>query len=78
MSFSPDLALTGKALTMAWETRGKPADVMYHSDHGSQTVIMALSYKAKHESTRELLGQQPNGTIFPQPEIRMCPELWIR
>lgn len=35
MSFSPDSALTGKALTMAWEARGKPADVMYHSDQGS-------------------------------------------
>ncbi|WP_275267128.1 IS3 family transposase, partial [Pantoea ananatis] len=35
MSFSPDSGLTGKALTMAWEARGKPADVMYHSDQGS-------------------------------------------
>ncbi len=35
MSFSPDSALIGKALTMAWEARGKPADVMYHSDQGS-------------------------------------------
>ncbi len=30
MSFSPDSVLTGKALTMVWEVRGKPADVMYH------------------------------------------------
>ncbi|EKS6179269.1 IS3 family transposase, partial [Salmonella enterica] len=35
MSFSPDSSLTGKALTMAWEARGKPAGVMYHSDQGS-------------------------------------------
>jgi putative transposase len=35
MSFSPDSTLTGKALTMAWEARGKPAGVMYHSDQGS-------------------------------------------
>ncbi len=35
MSFSPDSALTGKALTMAWEARGKPTDVMYHSDQRS-------------------------------------------
>mgnify|MGYP005991436753 CR=1 FL=1 len=35
MSLSPDSKLTGKALTMAFESRGKPKDVMFHSDQGS-------------------------------------------
>ncbi|ELJ9674202.1 IS3 family transposase, partial [Escherichia coli] len=35
MSFSPDSRLTMKALGMAWETRGKPGGVMFHSDQGS-------------------------------------------
>ena len=35
MSFSPDSKLTIKALEMAWETRGKPAGVMFPSDRGS-------------------------------------------
>ncbi len=35
MSFSPDSALTSKALTMAFETREKPKDLMFHSDQGS-------------------------------------------
>lgn len=35
MSFFPDSALTGKALSMAWESRGKPANLLYHSDQGS-------------------------------------------
>lgn len=35
MSFSPDSRFTMKALEMAWETRGKPAGVMFHSDQGS-------------------------------------------
>lgn len=35
MSYSPDSELTGKALSMAWELRGKPKDVMFHSDQGS-------------------------------------------
>ncbi|MGL9773897.1 MAG: IS3 family transposase [Sodalis sp. (in: enterobacteria)] len=35
MSFSPDSRLTIKALEIAWETRGKPAEVMFHSDQGS-------------------------------------------
>ncbi len=37
MSFSPDSRLTMKALEMAWETRGKPGGVMFHSD---QAVII--------------------------------------
>ena len=35
MSFSPDSKLTIRALEMAWEARGKPAGVMFHSDQGS-------------------------------------------
>ncbi|GAA0486608.1 hypothetical protein GCM10009413_23480 [Tatumella punctata] len=31
----PDSALTGKALSMVWEARGKPANLLYHSDQGS-------------------------------------------
>ncbi|WP_104036060.1 IS3 family transposase [Vibrio jasicida] len=34
MSNSPDSALTGKALIMAYESRGKPPGVMFHSDQG--------------------------------------------
>ncbi|AJR06774.1 transposase IS3/IS911 family protein [Photobacterium gaetbulicola Gung47] len=35
MSLSPDTNLTGKALSMAFEARGKPKNVMFHSDQGS-------------------------------------------
>lgn len=35
MSFFPGSSLTGKALSMAWERRNKPANVMFHSDQGS-------------------------------------------
>ncbi len=35
MSFSPDSKLTIRSLEMAWEARGKPAGVMFHSDQGS-------------------------------------------
>ena len=34
MSFSPNSHLTGDALTMAFESRGKPKNVMFHSDQG--------------------------------------------
>ncbi|HEM8303623.1 TPA: IS3 family transposase, partial [Providencia stuartii] len=35
MSFSPDSQLTGKALSMAFESRGKPRNILFHSDQGS-------------------------------------------
>lgn len=34
LSLSPDSELTKRALTMAFEVRGKPKDVMFHSDQG--------------------------------------------
>ncbi len=34
MSFSPDSRLTTDALSMAFELRGKPKEVMFHSDQG--------------------------------------------
>jgi putative transposase len=34
MSYSPDSQLTSDALTMAFESRGRPKDVMFHSDQG--------------------------------------------
>lgn len=35
MSYSPDSELTAKALTMAFESRGKPDGLLFHSDQGS-------------------------------------------
>ena len=36
MSSSPDADLVVKALDHAWEQRGRPETVMFHSDQGSQ------------------------------------------
>ncbi len=35
MSLSPDSELTSDALKIAYESRGRPKDVMFHSDQGS-------------------------------------------
>jgi putative transposase len=35
MSLSPDSALTGQTLSMAFGARGKPKGGMFHSDQGS-------------------------------------------
>lgn len=34
MSHSPDSELTAKALRLAYESRGRPKNVMFHSDQG--------------------------------------------
>jgi putative transposase len=34
MSLSPNSQLTGQALSMAYESRGRPKDLMFHSDQG--------------------------------------------
>lgn len=46
ISLSPDSKLTGKALTMAFESRGKPRNVMFYSDQGRiiQAVITDSYY----------------------------------
>ena len=63
MSFSPDSRLTMKALEMAWETRGKPGGVMFHSDPGQSlyeqavpAVIVAIPDQTEYEPARKLLG----------------------
>ena len=42
LSNSPDSELTGKALTMAYETRYKPTGVMFHSDQGSHYTSLSF------------------------------------
>jgi putative transposase len=43
LSMSPDSALTKKALTMAYESRGEPKGVVFHSDQGCQYT--SLEYR---------------------------------
>lgn len=35
LSYSPDTALASKALRMAYEARGRPQNILFHSDQGS-------------------------------------------
>jgi putative transposase len=57
MSFSPDTKLTAKALTMAYESRGKPKGVIFHSDQGSHYTSrkyrqMLWRYQIKQSMSR--------------------------
>jgi len=59
MSFSPDSKLTMKALEMAWETRGRPSGVMFHSDQGSHytsTEFRQLLWKCRIKQSMSRRG----------------------
>ena len=45
MSFSPDTELTVKALEMAFESRGKPKNLIFHSDQGCHYT--SLKYRQR-------------------------------
>ncbi|SRF85023.1 IS911 orfB [Shigella flexneri] len=48
-----------KALEMAWETRGKPGGVMFHSEQGSHYTsrqFRQLLWRYQNEPARKLLG----------------------
>ncbi len=50
LSTSPDSALTVKALTMAYESRGKPENLLFHSDQGSHyTSIKFRQYLWRYQ-----------------------------
>jgi len=42
LSSSPDSRLTGKALSMAFESRGRPKGLMFHSDQGCHYTSLAF------------------------------------
>lgn len=60
MSFSPDSRLTIKALGMAWEARGKPAEVMFHSDQGSHYTSRQFRQLLWRCRIRQSMSRQGN------------------
>ena len=79
-SLSPDSELVKKALMMAYESRGRPKEVMFHSDQGCQYTSLSFRqllwrYQMTQSMSRRgncweslphevLWAQQPNGTIL--------------
>ncbi|HEJ7510045.1 TPA: IS3 family transposase [Klebsiella oxytoca] len=60
MSFSPDSRLTIKALEMAWEVRGKPAGVMFHSDQGSHYTSRQFRQSLWRYRIRQSMSRRGN------------------
>ncbi len=70
LSLSPDSNLTAKALSIAYELRGKPSDVMFHSDQNCHYTSLKSEWvpkngyksfaEAKHSITKYIIGYFSN------------------
>lgn len=60
MSFSPDAELTKKALEMAFESRGRPRGVMFHSDQGSHYTSKAFRQSLGRYGIKQSLSRRGN------------------
>lgn len=60
LSHSPDADLVSKALTMAYEMRGKPIDVMFHSDQGVQYTSLKFRQLLWRYQMKQSLSRRGN------------------
>lgn len=85
LSNSPDSQLTAKALTMAYESRNRPEEVMFHSDQGSHyTSIMFRQhlwrYQIKQSMSRRgnCWDNAPMERFFRSLKTEWVPEMGYR
>lgn len=76
-SLNPDSELTGKALTMAFELRGKSSGLLFHSDQGCQYTSVKFRrllwrYKIKQSMSRR--GNCWEERFFRSLKIEWVPE----
>ena len=60
LSDSPDSELTKKALTMAFENRGKPKGVTFHSDQGVQYTSLSFGQKLWRYQMTQSMSRRGN------------------
>lgn len=60
MSYSPDSELTAKALTMAYESRGKPEGLLFHSDQGSHYTSTKYRQQLWRHQIKQSLSRRGN------------------
>ena len=60
MSISPNSELTRHALTMAFESRGRPQDVMFHSDQGSHYTSLAYRQQLWRFQMKQSMSRRGN------------------
>jgi putative transposase len=60
MSHSPDSTLTGKALQMVWELRGRPAGVIFNSNQGSHYTSKKYRQFLRRYQIKQSLSRRGN------------------
>jgi putative transposase len=60
LSNTPDSQLTAKALTMAYETRGKPEDVMFYSNEVSHYTSIKFRQYLWHYQIAQSMSRRGN------------------
>lgn len=60
LSHSPDSVLTAKALSMAYETRGKPNNLLFHSDQGSHYTSLKFRQNLWRYQIQQSLSRKGN------------------
>lgn len=60
MSFSPNSQLTSQALTMAFESRGRPEKVMFHSDQGTHYTSRAFRQTLWRYQMKQSMSRRGN------------------
>lgn len=56
----PDSALTSQALTMAYESRGRPQGVMFHSDQGCQYTSLEFRQRLWQYQMKQSMSRRGN------------------
>ncbi|MBN8240840.1 MULTISPECIES: IS3 family transposase [Marinobacter] len=82
ISLSPNTDLVKKALTIAYESRGKPSGVMFHSDQGGQYTSLRFrqllwSYQMKQSLSRRgnCWDNAPTERFFRSLKTEWVPEI---
>ncbi|WXG51703.1 MAG: IS3 family transposase [Candidatus Sedimenticola sp. (ex Thyasira tokunagai)] len=82
LSFSSDSGLTRKALLMAYESRGKPQGLMFHSDQGCQYTSLSFrqllwSYQMRQSMSRRgnCWDNSPMERFFRSLKTEWIPEV---
>lgn len=60
LSDSPDSNLTMKALNMAWQTRGEPNGLMFHSDQGVQYTSIKFRQNLWRKQIKQSMSRRGN------------------
>lgn len=85
LSYSANAALTARALSMAYERRGKPKGVLFHSDQGVQYTAMAYRKLLWRYQIRQSMSRRgncwdnaPMERFFRSLKTEWVPELGYR